>query len=67
MPRNDAYLLVQGHAKRVWSGGGELRQLLGDDPRVRERLTADELDECFRLDHHLRGIDVAFARLGLGQ
>jgi len=65
MARNDAYVLVQRQTQRVWSGAGDLEGLLREDPCVRERLTPDELAECFRLDHHLRGIGVAFERLGL--
>ena len=65
MRRNDAYVLVQGHTKRVWAGEGDLRTLLGADGRIREHLADDELDACFELDYHLAGIEVAFARLGL--
>jgi adenylosuccinate lyase len=65
MRRNDAYVLVQGHAKRVWAGEGDLRTLLGADGRIREHLSDEELDACFELDYHLAGIEVAFARLGL--
>jgi adenylosuccinate lyase len=67
MPRNDAYLLVQSHAKRAWAGDGDLQTLLGDDARVRERLTREELAQCFELDHHLGGVEVPFTRLGLTQ
>jgi adenylosuccinate lyase len=65
LPRNDAYLIVQGNAKRVWAGEGDLQSLLAADPRVTERLSAEELAGCFELEYHLRGIEVAFARLGL--
>ncbi len=67
MVRNDAYLIVQRCAKRVWAGEGDLQSLLADDPGVRERLTREELAACFELEYHLRGIEVAFARLGLTQ
>jgi adenylosuccinate lyase len=65
LPRNDAYLIVQGNAKRVWAGEGDLRGLLAADPRLTERLSGEELAACFELEYHLRGIEVAFARLGL--
>jgi adenylosuccinate lyase len=65
LPRNDAYLIVQGNAKRVWAGEGDLRSLLAADPRLTERLSGEELAACFELEYHLRGIEVAFARLGL--
>ena len=31
-----------------------------------EKLTLEELDSLFDLQHHMRGIETAFARLGLG-
>jgi adenylosuccinate lyase len=65
MARNDAYLIVQGNAKRVWAGEGDLRTLLSDDPRITERLSPEKLDDCFELEYHLEGVDVAFDRLGL--
>ncbi len=65
LARNDAYLLVQRQAKRVWAGEGDLHTLLADEPAVRELLSPEELAECFELGYHLRGIDVAFERLGL--
>src|SRR4051812_33318843 len=65
MARNDAYLIVQGNAKRVWAGDGDLRTLLGEDSRVTERLSPEKLDDCFELEYHLKGVDVAFDRLGL--
>lgn len=66
LPRNEAYGIVQAAAKRVWTGEGDLRSHLAADPRVSERLTDAELASLFDVAHHLRGIDVAFARLGLG-
>ena len=29
------------------------------------RQSAEQLDECFEMDHHMQGIDVPFERLGL--
>jgi adenylosuccinate lyase len=65
MVRNEAYLIVQEGAKRVWAGENDLRTVLGSDPRVTDRLSDAELDECFKLEHHMKGIDVPFERLGL--
>jgi adenylosuccinate lyase len=65
MARNEAYLIVQAAAKQVWAGARDLRSVLATDPRVAERLTADQLDACFKLEHHMQGIDVPFERLGL--
>jgi len=65
MARNDAYLIVQGAAKRVWAGEGDLRSILAEDARITDRLTSAQLDDCFEIAHHMKGIDVAFERLGL--
>ncbi len=66
MARGDAYQVVQGAAKKVWAGEGDLKTHLAADPQVRERLSQDDLDSLFDLGYHLRGIEVPFARLGLG-
>ena len=65
MVRNDAYLIVQAGAKRVWAGERDLKTVLLSDARVTDRLTPEQLDECFEMDHHMQGIDVPFKRLGL--
>jgi adenylosuccinate lyase len=65
MVRNEAYLIVQAAAKRVWAGEGDLRTVLGTDNRVTERLNTAQLDDCFKIEHHMQGIDVPFERLGL--
>ena len=66
MARGEAYDLVQAAARRVWAGDGDLQSHLAADPRVSERLSRDELGTLFDPNRHLRGIEVAFARLGLG-
>jgi adenylosuccinate lyase len=66
MARSEAYDIVQGAARRVWAGEGDLQALLAEDARVTERLSKEELASLFDPSYHLRGIEVAFARLGLG-
>jgi adenylosuccinate lyase len=66
MARAEAYQIVQSAARQVWAGHIDLRTLLAADPRVAERLSTDELESLFDPSYHLRGIEVAFARLGLG-
>jgi adenylosuccinate lyase len=65
MVRNEAYLIVQAAAKRVWAGENDLESVLKADPRVVERLTPEQLHDCFNIEHHMQGIDVPFKRLGL--
>jgi adenylosuccinate lyase len=66
LERNAAYEIVQDAAKRAWAGEGTLRDLLLADSRVASVLTQEALDALFDVAYHLRGVDVAFARLGLG-
>jgi adenylosuccinate lyase len=66
LPRQEAYEIVQTQAKRIWRGEGDLKSLLWEQPRVRQHLSADDLDALFEVDYHLRHIEVPFARLGLG-
>jgi adenylosuccinate lyase len=65
MVRNEAYLIVQAAAKRVWAGEGGLEEILKTDSRITERLSPEQLHDCFNIEHHMQGIDVPFKRLGL--
>ncbi|HYY88876.1 MAG TPA: adenylosuccinate lyase [Chloroflexota bacterium] len=64
--RNEAYEIVQSAAKKVWAGDGTLQDQLARDPRVTSVLSSEDLTTLFDVSYHLRGIDVTFARLGLG-
>jgi adenylosuccinate lyase len=65
LSREDSYALVQRNAMKVWESDGQLSllQLLNEDPQVSERLSGDELQALFDLDHHLRHVDTIFARV----
>jgi adenylosuccinate lyase len=66
MARGEGYDIVQEAARKVWAGEGDLHSHLAADPRVTERLSTEQLASLFDPKYHLRGIEVAFARLGLG-
>ncbi|HVL77987.1 MAG TPA: adenylosuccinate lyase, partial [Sphingomicrobium sp.] len=65
LSREDSYALVQRNAMKVWESDGELQllDLLKADPEVTSRLGADELEQLFDLDHHLKHVDTIFERL----
>jgi adenylosuccinate lyase len=65
LPRSEAYAIVQEAARHVWAGDGDLQSHLAADPRVTERISTEDLATLFDPSYHLRGIEVAFARLGL--
>jgi len=63
--REDAYRIVQRNAMKVWESDGALSllDLLKADPQVTQALTAEELEEKFDLEYHLKHIDMIFARV----
>jgi len=63
--REDSYRIVQRNAMKVWESDGalQLRDLLGADPEVSARLSAEDLDGLFTLDHHFARIDTIFDRV----
>ena len=60
--RDEAYRIVQRHALAAADGGMPFRDALAQDPIVSERLSVARLAECFELAHHLRSVDILFAR-----
>ncbi|MGH2402429.1 MAG: adenylosuccinate lyase [Candidatus Limnocylindria bacterium] len=65
--RQAAYRLVQGAAKRAWSGDVSFADALRNDPAVAEWLAVDEIDRAMDLGHHLAGIGVTYRALGLDE
>ena len=65
MARGEAYDLIQSAARKVWVGDGDLQSHLAADPRVSVHLDPERLASLFDASYHLRGIETAFARLGL--
>jgi adenylosuccinate lyase len=67
MERQQAYVVVQRNAMKVWDEGKDFKTLLAADPEVQARLSARQLDEAFDLEHALRHVDAVFERvLGKG-
>lgn len=65
LSREEAYDLVQGHAKRAWEEGVPFRELLKEDPRITSLLSPEEIEGCFDYRKHLRYVSYIFHRLGL--
>lgn len=65
LSREDAYDLVQPRAMESWETKVPLRELVGEDARIKEVLTTAELDDCFDENHHLSRVDIIFKRAGL--
>ncbi len=63
--RQAAYRLVQGAAKRAWSGEVSFGAALRADPAVGEWLSSEEIERAMSLEHHLAGIEVTYRALVL--
>ncbi len=61
--REDAYDLTQRNAMRVWDEGKDYLELVKADPDIEARLSPDEIERVFSLDHYLRNIDAIFERV----
>src|SRR5215471_10998037 len=62
--REDAYRLVQRNAMKVWRGeASDFLALLAADQDVRKYLNEAELKEHFDLAHHMKHVDLIFARV----
>lgn len=73
--REDAYKIVQRNAMKVWADLGEgkkaidsqghslfLQNLLNDED-LGEKLSKDEIKECFNYDYYTKNVDKIFARV----
>jgi adenylosuccinate lyase len=63
LTREDAYQIIQQHARRVWDEGADFQALVCADPLVTQHLPAAELNRIFDLAHYLRNVDKIFSRV----
>jgi adenylosuccinate lyase len=65
LSREESYSLVQRNAMKVWESDGALSllDLLKADKDVSARLSTDQLDALFDLEHHLKHVDTIFDRV----
>lgn len=61
--RESAYELVQRNAMRVWDEGVDFLTLVKADKDINSKLTSEEIERTFSLDHYLRNIDAIFERV----
>ena len=65
LSRETAYEWVQRNAMRVWDEDRDFHELVKVDPDITARLSTEEIDRTFSLDHYLRNVDQIFKRLGI--
>ena len=64
--REDAYRIVQTNAHEAWNTpGGNFQKLIESDLQVKEKLTPEEITECFNPDYQLRNLDKVYQRLDI--
>ncbi|MFE1245791.1 adenylosuccinate lyase [Fictibacillus sp. NPDC058756] len=65
MAREEAYDTVQPKAMQAWEEGMQFRTLVEAEPKITDKLTPEEISECFDYSYHLSHVDTIFDRLGL--
>jgi adenylosuccinate lyase len=66
MSREEAYAIVQSCAHQAWNKPeGNFRELISSDPRVTERLSKEQIEECFDPQRHLKHLDQIYQRLSI--
>ena len=65
LTREEGYKVCQRNAARTWDENVSFREALEQDPVIREKLSREDLDSCFDLEHHYRNVDTILKRLGL--
>ncbi|MFK7697635.1 adenylosuccinate lyase [Paenibacillus sp. HJGM_3] len=63
--REQAYDTVQPKAMQAWEEKRSFREIVENDPVIREQLTLEELADCFDPSWHLKHVDTIFQRLEL--
>ena len=61
--REDAYVMTQRNAMRVWDEGGEYKDLVLADTEIREKLRVEEIEKAFSINHYLRNVEKVFKRV----
>ena len=63
LPRQEAYVLVQRNAMKTFSGAGSFADNLCADAELLQKMSIDEIKECFSLSKHLKHVDIIFQRV----
>ncbi len=66
MSREDSYRLVQRNAHSAWNQPeGNFKKNLENDPEVMEKLSREQLSDCFSTELHQSNLKVIWDRLGI--
>jgi len=64
MSREAAYKVAQRNAAKAWDGL-DFKTSVAEDPDVKERLTPEQVEELFSLEHHLRNVGHTLTATGV--
>jgi adenylosuccinate lyase len=64
MSREAAYKVAQRNAAKAWEGE-DFKASVENDPDVKERLSPEQVEELFSLDHHLRHVEHTLQATGV--
>ena len=65
MSREEAYDIVQPKAMEAWEKQVQFKSLIEASEVVKEKLTQEEIADCFDHRYHLKQVDTIFSRVGL--
>ncbi len=65
LSREEAYDTVQPLTARSWDEQIQFRPLVEENEKISSLLSAEEIDDCFDYNYHLKNVDMIFDRLGL--
>src|ERR1035438_8680391 len=63
MLREQAYRLVQSHARHAWETGGDFRDVIQHDKEVLSYLSIEKINDAFSVARHLSHVDAIFERV----
>jgi adenylosuccinate lyase len=63
LERQQAYVMVQRNAMKVWEEGHEFKGLILKDEEIGDYLNKEEIEEIFDLGYHLKYVDEIFRRV----
>lgn len=63
MSREDAYRIVQRNAMKAKEKGKNFKNLLLADKDIKKQMKADDINEAFNINYHLRHVDTIFKRV----
>ena len=66
MNREAAYDLVQPLAMQAWEEERSFREIVDENEEIVEKLGANEIEDAFDPQYHLKYVDEIFERVGLG-